>query len=149
MRRSALWNTRLESELRQHPEHLRALAETLQNEAIQLAQAAEYIEAARAARDQQRERESKINYWASESECRTDEFCIAGLSQELSVSHREAEMLLIRQWSIRGHAAKARRNREIMRLARLGWTNVEISAAVHLHPKSISRIVQATLRGNR
>jgi DNA-binding NarL/FixJ family response regulator len=43
-------------------------------------------------------------------------------------------------------AAEARRNREIMRHARLGWTNAEIGAQFGLHEKHVSRIVSAAIR---
>jgi DNA-binding NarL/FixJ family response regulator len=52
-------------------------------------------------------------------------------------------------------ACRARRNIEIMRLCRRGLSNKEIvsslsrSGWIHLHPKTISRIVQTTLRETR
>ncbi len=42
--------------------------------------------------------------------------------------------------------ARARRNRQVMRLAALGWHDRDIDPRVGLHPKSVSRIVQRELR---
>lgn len=42
--------------------------------------------------------------------------------------------------------ARGRRDREVMRLARLGWSNAEIGRKLALHPSSVSRIVQKALR---
>ena len=39
------------------------------------------------------------------------------------------------------------RNREIMRLAARGWSNDLIGRRVKLHPVTISKIIQRTLRG--
>ena len=44
---------------------------------------------------------------------------------------------------------RARRDREIMRLAALGWIDARIGARVGLHPGSVSRIVQRVLRETR
>lgn len=42
--------------------------------------------------------------------------------------------------------SRARRNRDILRMASLGWTDKRIGASVGLHAKSVSRIVQKELR---
>jgi len=49
----------------------------------------------------------------------------------------------------RSAEAREMRNREIMALARRGWTNKEIGARFNLHPVSISRIIQRQLKGSR
>lgn len=47
---------------------------------------------------------------------------------------------------VRKRDERCRRDRDIMRLAARGWTNARIAARVGLHPDSVSRIVQRTLR---
>lgn len=44
-------------------------------------------------------------------------------------------------------AKRAERNREIMRLAALGWTNAEIGRRVRLSPGYVSQVISKTLRG--
>lgn len=42
--------------------------------------------------------------------------------------------------------AREKRNREIMRMAARGWTNGAIAKRLDLHPSTVARIIQRTLR---
>ncbi|WP_299394661.1 helix-turn-helix domain-containing protein [Pelagibius sp.] len=46
----------------------------------------------------------------------------------------------------RAEEAREKRNREIMRLAARGWTNGAIAGRLDLHPSTVARIIQKTLR---
>lgn len=70
---------------------------------------------------------------------------------ELSFAHGEP-IAAIRAWyelgaKLAGKMKRARRNREVARLARQGLTNAEIGAKLNppLHPKHIARILRTTL----
>lgn len=71
------------------------------------------------------------------------------LARALECQRGSATLLLTEATAKRRTTAKIARNRQIMRLASLGWSNEEIGGQFALHPKHITRIVQGTLKSAR
>ena len=127
----------------------RAEAKTLRETAYQIERRIAAWEDERRRDEDIARRKRVIERWARAASTRTDEACINGLARELPCETGSARLILAEQWGRRGRAAEARRNREVMRLARLGWTNAEIGAEFGLTPKHISRLISEALARGR
>jgi DNA-binding NarL/FixJ family response regulator len=131
---------------------LRAQADTLAHRAYKLRQKAEQLEAIEEQRAHAREVQRIVAQHCADAALRdTPEALAEALRAELAelmpwMTVEIAATLMRAEFARRTSYARAMRDREIMRCARLGWSNAEIGAQFALHPKSVSRVVQRVLK---
>lgn len=142
------------------PSRLRDMAAELEAEADYLRRRADDIDQDRIDEERLARRKRLIRNAAMAVATGADLEVEAGkVSLALQGEHNASanDMARIIEWQCRNARTViiARRDREIMLLARHGWTNAEIAGQLPrlgfktVHPKSISRIIQQRLRGNR
>jgi hypothetical protein len=140
------------------PSRLRDMAAELEAEADYLRRKAEEIEDARADKERADRRRRLIRDAAldvvrgADLDAQARRVSLA-LTGERSATPDDMRRIIAWECQTARTAVAARRDREIMLMARHGWTNAEIAAQLPrlgfktVHPKSISRIIQQCLRG--